>query len=70
MPIPINNFLPSVHLHLASVEDEENKMRMLLDTRASMNVGSLAYHLSVTSQCPEMVGELIQCGDDTGYNFA
>ena len=45
MPIPINNSLPSVCLHLGSVENEENKMRMLLDTDAAMNSASLTYHL-------------------------
>ena len=48
--------------------DEENKIRMLLDTGAAMNSGSLAYHLWVMSQCPEMVAEFIQYEDDTGYD--
>ena len=43
-------------------------MRMLLDTGAAMNTGSLTYHLWVMSQCPEMVAEIIQCGDGTGYD--
>ena len=43
-------------------------MRMLLDTGAAMNSGSLTYHLWVMSQCPEMVAEFIQCGDGTGYD--
>ena len=43
-------------------------MRMLIDTGTAMNLGSLAYHLWVMLQCPEMVGEYIQCGDDTGYD--
>ena len=68
MPIPINKSLPSVCLHLGSVEDEENKMYMLLDTDAAMNSGNLTYHLWVMSQCPEMVGGFIQCGDGTGYD--
>ena len=68
MPIPINNSLSSVCLHLGSVEDEENKMRMLLDTGAAMNSGNLTYHLGVMSQCPEMVGKFIQCGDGTEYD--
>ena len=68
MPIPINNSLPSVCLHLGSVEDEENKMRMLLDTGAAMNSCSLTYHLWFISQCPEMMGEFTQCGDSMGYD--
>ena len=43
-------------------------MRMLLNTGAAMNSGSLTYHLWVMSQCLEMVGEFIQYGDGTGYN--
>ena len=68
MPIPINNSLPSVCLHLGSVEDDENKIRMLLNTGAAMNSGNLTYHLWIMSQCPEMVGEFIQCVDDTEYD--
>ena len=68
MPIPINYSLPSVCLHLGTVEDEDNKIHMLLDTGAAMNLGSITYHLWVMSQCPEMVGEFIQCGDGTGYD--
>ena len=68
MPVPINNSLPSVCLHLSSVEDEENKIRMLLDTGATMNSGNLTYRLWVMSQCPEVIGEFIQCDDGTGYD--
>ena len=68
MPIPINNYLPSVCLHLGSIEDDESKMRMLLDTGAAMNSSNLIYHLWVMSQYPKMVGEFIQCGDGTGYD--
>ena len=50
-PIPnsINNSLPSICFHLGSVENEENKIRMLLDTGAAMNSGNLTYHLWVMS---------------------
>ena len=60
IPISINNSLPSVTLHLGLLEDEENTMRMLVDTSAAMNSDNLAYHLLVMSECPEMVGEFIQ----------
>ena len=69
MPIPINNSLPSVCLHLGSVEDEKNKMRMLLNTDAVMNLGSLAYYLWIVLQCPEMVCDFIQCCDGTRYDI-
>ena len=41
-------------------------MRMLLNTGAAMNSRGLTYHLWVMSQCPEMVGEFIQCDESTG----
>ena len=68
MPISINNSLPSVTLHLGLLEDEENTMRMLVDTRAAMNSGNLAYHLWIMSECPKMVGEFIQCGGTSDYD--
>ena len=68
MPISLNNFLPSVNLHLGLIEDEENKMRMLIDTGAAMNSGNLAYYLWVMSKCPEMVVEFIQCGGKSDYD--
>ena len=43
-------------------------MRMLVYTGAAMNSGNLAYHLWVMSECPEMVGEFIQCGCTSGYD--
>ena len=43
-------------------------MRILLDTDTAMNSGNLNYHIWVISQCPEMVGEFIQCGADTWYD--
>ena len=68
MPISINNSLPSVHLNVGLLVDEENKMRMLLDTSAAMNTGNLAYHQWVMSQCPSMVAEYLECGDGTEYD--
>ena len=41
---------------------------MLLDTGAAMNSCSLTYHFWFISQCPEMMGEFIQCGDSMGYD--
>ena len=41
---------------------------MLLDIGAALNSGNLDYHLWVMSQYPEIVGEFIYCGADTGYN--
>ena len=67
MPIQINNSLPSICLHIGLIKDEENKIRMLLDTGSAMNSGNLNYHLWVMSQCLEIVGEFIQCGVDTWY---
>ena len=68
MPISINNSLPSVTLHLGLLEDEENTMRMLVNTGAVMNSGNLAYHHWVMSECTEMAGEFIQCGGTSDYD--
>ena len=68
MPVSINDFLPSFNLHLGLLEDEENTMRMLVDTGAAMNSGNLAYHLWVMFECSEMVGESIQCGGTSDYD--
>ena len=68
IPIPINNSLPSIYLHLDLIEVEENKMRILLNTGAAMNFGNLSYDLWAILEYPEIVGELIQCGDSTGYD--
>ena len=43
-------------------------MRMLLDTGTTMNYRNLTYHLWVMSECPEIVGELIQYGGDASYD--
>ena len=69
MSISITESLPSVCLHLGSVEDEGKKLRMLVDTEAVMNIGNLLYHLWVMSECPEMVGEYIQCGGKSDYDI-
>jgi len=58
MPIPINNSLPFVYLHLGSVKDKKYKMRMLLDTGAAMSLGNITYYLWIMLECPEMVVDL------------
>ena len=68
MHIGINNSLPSVSLILGIREDEENKMRMLMDTGAAMNTGNIDFHMWVMSQCPDIVDEFLQCGKDTEYD--
>ena len=69
MSISINNSLRCVNLHIGNSEDNENRIRMLVYTRAVINSGSLEYHLRVMSQCPEMVEEYLQCGKDTAYDL-
>ena len=59
MPIGINNSLPSVSLILGSREDDENKMRMLVDTGAAMNTGDIDFHLWVMSRCPDIVDDFL-----------
>ena len=68
MPIGIHNFLPSVSLILGSLEGEENKMRMLVDTGSAINTGNLRFHMWVMSQCPDIVDEFLQYGNDTLYD--
>ena len=68
MPVGINNSLPSVSLILGILEDDENKVRMLVDTGAAMNMGNCRFHMFVMSQCPDIVDEFLQYGKDTAYD--
>ena len=68
MPISINISLSSVHLNIGLLVDEENKIRMLVDTSAAMNTGNLDYHKWLMSQCPSMVAEYLECGAGTEYD--
>ena len=68
MPININNSLPSVNIQLGLAMEEDNGMRMLVDTGVAMNSGYSDYHLRVMSHCPEMVTEFLQCGENTNYD--
>ena len=43
--ISINNYLLSICLRLDLIEDEDNKLRILLDTGATMNSNNLSYLL-------------------------
>ena len=69
MPISINNALPSIHLTIGLIIDEENKMCMLVDTGAIMNTDNLDCHKWVMTQCPSMVAEYLECGAGTEYNM-
>ena len=60
MPIDINSSLLSMNLHLGIPEDDENRMRMLVDTGADMDTDNLKYYMWVMSKYPEIV--------DTFYN--
>ena len=68
MPISIRNSFPSISLHISIPDNNENHIRILVDTGATMNKGNLDYHLWVVSQCPGMVDEYLQCGKDTTYD--
>ena len=48
--------------------EEDNGMRILVDTRAAINSGHLDYHLLFMSQCPKMVADFLQCGENTNYD--
>ena len=68
MSITINTYLPSICLYFGLIVDEENKTKMLLDTGAAVNFGNLSYHFWLRPEHPEMVGEFVQYGDNTGYD--
>ena len=69
MHIGINNSIPSVSLIIGILEDEENKIRRLIDTGAVMNTSNLRFHMWVMSQCSKIVDDLLQCGKDTAYDI-
>ena len=60
MPISINNSLPSFNLHLSTVDDAKNYIRILLNTGGAMNICNFSYHLWIMSQYPEMVRNFFQ----------
>ena len=68
MPISINNFLPSINLNIGPIMDNENTMRMLVDTGAATNTVNKVYHIWVMSKCPSMVAEYPEYGTDTEYD--
>ena len=69
MPISINNSLPSVQLHVGTIASNENKLRMLVDTGATMNTGNKDYHQWVMSLCPIMAAEYLEYDPGTEYDF-
>ena len=68
IPIGIHDSLPSVSLIRGILKDEENKIRMLVDTGATMNTCNFDFHMWVMSQCPDIVDECLQCGKYTAYD--
>ena len=44
MPISINNSLPSIYLYFGTITDDENKMRIRVETGAFMKTGNKDYH--------------------------
>ena len=68
MPTGIDNSLPSASLILGILEDNGNKMRMLVETGAAMNTGNLRFHMWVMFQYPDIVDDRLQCGKDTAYD--
>ena len=44
MHMLIHNSLPFVYLYVVTIVDEENIMRILVDTGAAMNTGNKIYH--------------------------
>ena len=70
MPISINNSLSSVHFPSGKgKENADDKMRLLVNTGVAMNSGNLYFHLWVIFQCPSIMAEYLQCGEDTEYDI-
>ena len=44
MLISIDISLTSMHLHIGLVENDENKLRILIDASAAMNIGKKGHH--------------------------
>ena len=65
MPIAINISLPSIAMIIGMLSDDENKMSMIVEMGAAMNIGDNTYHQWVMYQCPCMVTEYIECGPNT-----
>ena len=60
--------MPSVHLHVGTIVDDENKMRIFVDTDDVITTGNKVYHQWVMTQYPNMVSEYLECGDNTEYD--
>ena len=68
MPISIDNSLFSIYLHIGLIMDNENKMRIFVDTSATINTVNTYYYLWVMSKCPSIVAKYLECGADTEYD--
>ena len=55
------------HFYLEGKKDDDNCMRMLVNTGTVINTGNLKYHLWVTLHYLEMVEEYLQCKEGTKY---
>ena len=69
MPIFINKYFPSIHLHVDTIANEENKIRTLVSIGVVMNTCNKDYHYWVIFQYPSMVSEYLECGPGTEYNI-
>ena len=49
--------------------DDENKMRILIDTGTTMSAGNNDYYQWVTSQCLCIVAKYLKCGSGTKYDI-
>lgn len=58
-----------MYLHVDSIADDENKIRILVDIGAALNIENKRYHSWGRSQCHIMISEYFECGTDTEYDF-
>ena len=67
--ISIKNYFPSIDLHTDNLENDKNRIPMLANIGATLNIGNLQYHLWVKYQYPEIVVEYLQSSKNTVYNI-
>ena len=69
MFISNDNSLPSMYLTFGIIADNETKMRMIVDTGATIHTSKKGYNQWVVFRCPSMVAEYLDRGTDTEYNI-
>ena len=69
MFISNDNSLPSMYLTFGIIADNESKMRMIVDSGATIYTSNKGYNQWVVLRCPSMITEYLDRGTDTEYNI-